>query len=214
MDIVFSGLLAAAAAVHITSLFLGNKTFKAASKVIILPLLLALYCLSAKQFLASVVLALAAGWIGDITLIRISSRKFFQIGLAGFLLGHLAYIFSMLRLTGSGFHIPALVISIAAAIPLGFLIFRFIRPNREMRIPVIIYETVIETMSVCALQLFLYRGDMSAAFVFGGSLCFIVSDTILAYFTFSALPKYGSVFVMVPYIAAQSALVLGLAGMA
>jgi uncharacterized membrane protein YhhN len=43
-----------------------------------------------------------------------------------------------------------------------------------------------------------------------GCVLFMLSDTILAYWSFRRLPRYGNAAVMVPYIFAQFGLFLGL----
>jgi uncharacterized membrane protein YhhN len=66
-------------------------------------------------------------------------------------------------------------------------------------------------MSICALELLIYRRDGPGIAIFAGSLCFLLSDSVLAYFAFRTMPRYGNFLVMVPYMAAQLAITLGLA---
>jgi uncharacterized membrane protein YhhN len=65
-------------------------------------------------------------------------------------------------------------------------------------------------MSLSALQLLISRRDEWGLLIFAGSLCFLVSDTLLAYFTFRTKPKYGDFFVMLSYLAAQPGIIRGM----
>jgi uncharacterized membrane protein YhhN len=157
------------------------------------------------------VLALVLGCAGDIFLVRINVLLFFRLGLASFLLGHIFYIIALFEFARP-FNITALLVSIAAAIIFEVVIFKVVHPNKEMKIPVIFYETVIVAMAVFALQVFLAQGGLSGisgTLVFAGSLCFLASDSILARFTFGSKPKYGDFFVMLTYLAAQFLITLG-----
>jgi uncharacterized membrane protein YhhN len=209
VNILLIGIFTAVALGHLIVLFFNNKMLQAISKICLLPLLLGIYLVSAEHFIFTVVLAAIFGWGGDVLLLKIDNRVFFKGGLTCFLLGHLCYIPSMFFFTRT-VHIPGLIISAAAAFPLALAVMRFIRPPKVMLIPVIIYGVVIELMVISALQLALYRRDSIGLVIFGGSLCFLFSDTILARFSFRTLPKYGSFFVMLPYILAQSSIILGL----
>ncbi|MDR3122187.1 MAG: lysoplasmalogenase [Treponema sp.] len=210
MSAVFVVLFAAVAAVHLVSIFAGWEGVRKFTKTCLLPLLLAVYMISAKNFFAAVLLAILFDWGGDVLLLRSAEKKFFQLGLFCFLAGHLCYIFTLIRFTGT-FNGGALAVSAAAAVVLGAAALRFVDPRDEMRLPVIVYIVVIELMAMGSFQFLLYRGDLMGAAVFGGSLCFLLSDTVLGYFIFRTLPKYGDVAIMLPYILAQAGIVWGLA---
>jgi uncharacterized membrane protein YhhN len=165
---------------------------------------------SAKNFFAAVLLAILFDWGGDVLLLRSDEKKFFQLGLFCFLAGHLCYIFTLIKFTGT-FNGGALAASAAAAAILAMAVLRLINPEKDMRLPVIVYIVVIESMMLGSLQLLLYRGDLTGAAIFGGSLCFLFSDTVLGYFIFRTLPKYGNAVIMLPYILAQAGIVCGLA---
>jgi uncharacterized membrane protein YhhN len=210
VNILFTVLFIAAALVHFFSIFMHRPKLQKRSKVCLVPLLLLVYITGARTILVSVILAAVFGWGGDVFLLKIKDNKFFKLGLASFLIGHLCYIPSILFFAKS-FSIPGIVIYILLMGPGGFLIIKRIKPPGDMKIPAVIYEIVIALMSLSALQLFLDRLDIPSAFVFGGSICFLVSDMILAIYTFSSLPKYGSFHIMLPYVSAQLCIILGLA---
>jgi uncharacterized membrane protein YhhN len=104
----------------------------------------------------------------------------------------------------------ALVISAALAVPVGFAVHALIKPEKAMNLPAICYEIIIILMSLSALQLLLSRRDGRGLLIFAGSLCFLISDTLLAYFTFRTKPKRGDFFVMLSYIAAQAGIIGGM----
>jgi uncharacterized membrane protein YhhN len=202
---LFIGMSAA----HLGSLLLEKKNTAALTKICLLPLLGAVYVFGAEKIFVPLIPALLFGWAGDVFLIKISDLRFFRLGMAGFLIGHLCYIPSFIYFT-RGLNITALVVSTAAAVPLALAVHSLIRPERAMKVPALAYEITILLMSLSALQLFLSRRDGGSLLVFAGSLCFLVSDTLLAYFTFRTKPRYGQFFVMLPYIAAQWGIVWGM----
>ncbi|GHU09307.1 hypothetical protein FACS1894151_06800 [Spirochaetia bacterium] len=197
---------------HLVSQYFRDSLIRKITKGFLIPPLLVLYCLYAAENSHPVLAVIAAavfGWIGDVLLIKITEKKYFLFGLAAFLLGHVCYVIAM---TGkiTVLNSTALIISIAASIPLGIITFILIRPDKAMRIPVLLYEMVIITMSISALQLlFLYpRG----AVIFTGSVFFLVSDLSLAWGTFRGFPKWGNFLVMATYIIGQALILLGMAG--
>jgi uncharacterized membrane protein YhhN len=211
MPIIVLAAFALTVTAHLLALIFINERIRKVSKVCLLPLLITFYFIRADRLLPGLVLAGIFGWLGDIFLIRIQNNRYFKLGLAAFLLGHLCYIGTILSLTGA-FNIPALGVSVAAAVPLGILVLRWIKPEGAMRIPAIVYGIVIQVMSLCALQFMLYRQDALGIAVFTGSLFFLFSDSVLAYFTFRTTPRYGHLLVMLSYIIAQAGIVIALAG--
>jgi uncharacterized membrane protein YhhN len=211
MKLIFLVLFGGAAALNYAAIFLGRPKLQGTSKVFLMPFLLGAYVSAADRVLLTVVLALIFGWIGDILLLKGRNKKFFILGLIGFLIGHLFYIPSFLHFTG-GFSLTGLFISGALALPSGIILYRVIRPIRIMKVPLVLYECTIVAMSLSALQLFLYRRDPVSAAVFAGSLFFLVSDSILGYSNFRKQRKYVSFLIMLFYLAAQGCIVLGLAG--
>jgi uncharacterized membrane protein YhhN len=209
VTIVFLGLYGLAAVLHLAAILAEKGRLQGISKICLLPLLLGLYVVTARTFQVPVVFALLFGWAGDCFLIAINRKGFFQLGLGSFLLGHLCYILALGSFAGP-LHRPTLIIAALIALALGIAVFAFIKPDRTFRIPVIVYEIVIEVMSIYALRLLVYRQDGPGIAVFVGSLCFLFSDVILAFFTFRRMPRYGNFLVMVPYMAAQLAIILGL----
>jgi uncharacterized membrane protein YhhN len=210
MSVLLPVLYVVCALIHLTAACLDRERLRQFTKVCLLPLLVGYYAAGAGRFLPFVVLAGLLGWMGDIVLIRISKRRNLILGLTGFLLGHIFYILSICFFI-QDLNYTVLAIALAISAPLVAGIFLLVRPEKSLRLPVIIYEIVIMGMAISALLLLLYRRDLPGISVFAGSLCFIASDTILAYFTFRTFPRFGNVAVMLPYIIAQYCLIAGLA---
>ena len=195
---------------HLYAAFYHKEHMRRMTKVCIMPLLVAYYVLLVGASLFTVPLGAIFGWAGDVFLIKIDRKHYFRMGLFFLLLGHLFYVFSLLYYAETIFMQP-LIISIIIALPLCAGIFFFSRPARGMRFYVVIYGMVIEAMSISALQLMLNHTGLWGVVIFAGSLLFMVSDSLLACFTFNTPPKYGDIYVMLPYILAQASLVVGLA---
>jgi uncharacterized membrane protein YhhN len=183
------------------------------TKCCLMPALAAYYLAAAgSAFQLTVVIALAFSWIGDIVLINKDKPLFLRLGLGAFLLGHVFYIISILKMVPA-FNYFLLALSAAAALVLAVRIHFVIKPPKQMVVPVIFYEIAIFTMSLCALQLMLFRKDAAGIAVFAGSLVFIFSDSLMAYLLFHGKPKYYNVITMLPYIAAQLCIIAGFAAL-
>jgi len=207
LKIIFMAALGVVSIVYLITLTLKESRLQFILKGCLVPLILAVYVTSANKILLTVVLALVFGWLGDVLLIKISNPLRFKLGLASFLTGHILYIVTMITYARP-FNINILIISIIAAACYGIIIFKVIKPPQEMKIPVVIYEATLMTMAIFALQFFLAHRELSGAFVFAGSVCFVASDTMLTLLTFHKKPLF--VHVMVTYIAAQLLISLGL----
>jgi uncharacterized membrane protein YhhN len=210
MKYLFLLLFAADALIQVVAILLRREGLRRVSKVLLVPLLIGYYILTAEHFLVSALLAGILGWLGDIFLIRSGRNKLFILGLLGFLLGHVGYIWSLVYFTGN-VNAIALTVAVIAAIPLGFVVFRFIRPEKEVLMPLLVYALVLEGMAIAAFCLMLYRKDVPALAIFAGSLCFMASDTILGHGLFRRGARVRDLPVMTSYMAAQACLILGLA---
>jgi len=208
LKLVFLIILGVVSVVYLVLLFIKKGLFQAILKGCLMPLVLAVYIFGAEKILVTVILALVFGWLGDTFLLDISDPRRFKLGIASFLLGHVCYIISMFNYARP-FNIPVVVISAAVAVCLGVIIFKIVRPGKEMKISVIAYEAIIMTMAIFAIQLFLSQGSSFGAFVLAGSLCFVASDSTLSYVIFRKSSKLGDFFVMLTYIAAQLLITLG-----
>jgi len=203
---------------NIIFIILQKETLRRVSKVLIIPLLLVVYITGVGNKFVLPIFALVLGWIGDVLLIRIDKKICLNIGLASFLLGHLCYIISFLQILGFfGFentigkiNIPAIVIFMPPAFVLGVVVFRLIKPLKELYAPVIIYMAFLEILTLFGFQVSLFNPGFAGLLILSGCLCFMISDTILAYYTFRKPKRSGSVFLMGYYILAQAEIILGI----
>jgi len=189
--------------VYLITLVFKPGVFQFILKGCLMPLLLAVYIFNAgpQNIFPPIVLALIFAWIGDVLLIKISNTTCFKLGLTGFLIGHICYIVGMFKEI-QHFNIVVMIISFAAAAGFAVAAYKVVKPSKQMQIPVIAYETIILTMAVFALQVFLSADNrLFGMLVFAGSLCFVISDTLLALQTFRGVKFY--LVVMITYIAAQ-----------
>ena len=214
---IFFIIFALVSVVHVTAIFLRKGKLRRISKIFIVPLLLAAYIAGQGSPLIFPVLALLFGWLGDALLLRINEKAYFRLGLASFLLGHVCYIIAFIECLGffgpggaGSFSVTTMAIFIPIAIIIGVTDFRFIKPPKEMFFPVVLYMIVILIMAFWGLEVFILNPGLAGFLIFAGALCFMVSDTILAYYTFRKLTIPGAVLIMVLYIMAQAGIIIGL----
>ena len=147
---------------------------------------------------------------GDV-LLMISLDRFFLAGLMVFLLAHAAYLV--------GFNIPIPEISawgFVLAVIVGLGGTRAIRrilaaPVANMRIPIIIYGTVISLMLLSAMLKLtdITWNATAAALVSVGAFLFYISDIILAWNKFVSPIQHGRIYNIGAYHLGQIALIAG-----
>ncbi len=212
MKPLFILLFCAAALTNVIACARGCQLPRRIAKVLLMPLLLAIYLTCARQVQAWVIPALLLGWIGDLFLIAPHQGLPRTLGIASFLLGHICWFLAMVRQFPIA---PALWGRIAA--PLVFLaaaalIYRSLYPllPREMKITGGVYIGVLAAMGATA-GLVLLSGCPGGWALLLGELLFLVSDTILCrqFFTVGdPCPRYDTA-VMSTYILAQTLLAVG-----
>ena len=216
MEFLIHNLIYYISIVHVSAIFFRKGKLRRISKIFIVPTLLAAYIAGQGTPLIFPVLALLFGWLGDALLLRINEKTYFRLGLASFLLGHVCYIITFIECLGFfGFgggriNVTAIAFFIPIAIIIGVMVFRFIAPPKEMIIPVLLYMIAIEVMAFWGLEIFILNPGFAGSIIFAGALCFMISDTILAHYTFGKLTIPGAVSIMVLYILAQAGIILGL----
>lgn len=183
------------------------------TKPFLMPLLLVLYLILTPAPRYLVVLALICGFVGDVALLWVEKRATMLTGLVAFLIGHILYVVVFLDSTHFLSVIPTWVfLLVIPYILYGIWVYRKLAESvGTMRVPVLIYLVVILSMSFTALSRF-WAGLLAAAvwLPFIGSLLFMVSDTVLAMHIFRREMRYGNVWIMATYVAAQMLIVFGL----
>lgn len=151
---------------------------------------------------------------GDV-LLMLSLDRFFLFGLVAFLLAHLAYVI--------GFNIPlpefslwGIVFAVMVSLGGARVIRRIVdalpsRGQARMRMPIIVYSTVISVMLLSAMiKLMDITWNANAALlVSGGAFLFYISDIILAWNKFVAPIQYGRIYNIAAYHLGQIMLIAG-----
>ncbi len=159
-------------------------------------------------------LGLILSLAGDV-LLMLSLDRFFLFGLVAFLLAHLAYVI--------GFNIPlpefslwGIVFAVMVSLGGARVIRRIVdalpsRGHARMRMPIIVYSTVISIMLLSAMmKLMDITWDANAALlVSGGAFLFYISDIILAWNKFVAPIQHGRIYNIAAYHLGQIMLIAG-----
>ena len=194
-------------AAHCAAILMHAGPFVRVSKAFLMPALLAVYlgsCLALNtgpNFF--VILALAAGFAGDVLLQH--PGIFFMLGLFAFLLGHAFYIGALLvPLPPYTAWLPASAVLYAL---FGALIYRRLWPNiRKFRVPILLYLIVELLMGIAAITRAGGSALPAALLLTGGSVLFIVSDSLLALALFVERKKWHDFTIMATYLAGQGLL--------
>ncbi|MBX2952948.1 MAG: lysoplasmalogenase [Leadbetterella sp.] len=162
------------------------------------PLLIPLLMLIARQEGVTdkaYFLALFFSFLGDVFLMF---DGWFIPGLVSFLLAHVSYIF----LFRNEYRFSFIAILLFVWVTSGFLVFLYPRIPGDLRIPVVIYCTVITLMGIYAAS----RNTPSKAsyrYILAGAVLFIISDSLIAVNKFHTdIPK-DALYIMSTYGAAQ-----------
>lgn len=148
--------------------------------------------------------ALAFGLAGDVFLLERSDSRF-RLGLAAFLLGHLAYVVSFVRL---GLDAPSWAWVAPVALAACLIATRqvpastYLRGGLALAAPVAVYTVVIGAMLIFAF-------DTGVPLIAVGASVFAVSDTVLARDRFVRPRPWAPVAVMVTYHVGQALIVAG-----
>jgi uncharacterized membrane protein YhhN len=151
-------------------------------------------------------------WMGDVfLLLEYKNALFFIFGLASFLTTHIFYIIYFLKIRSANISVlkkhPILI-----ALVLGYgitLVWQLYPHLGDLKLPVIVYATVICTMLLCSLHVFLKVNRKSALYFLLGAAVFVISDSLLAIDKFYQPFAYAGVFIILTYCAAQYFIVQG-----
>ena len=184
------------------------------SKPLLMPLLMVLFLENIKGVSSSIKWGVLAGlffsWIGDVALlVEDTNPSFFIVGLLGFLIAHVNYIvvFNKSRTKrAEGSILKPVLIPVFVLFTIGFLFVLWPHLG-DLRIPVIVYATVLMLMGVFAVS-----RKVSPGFnlVLVGAVLFVISDSVLAINKFYAPFESARVTTMLTYTIAQLFIVLGL----
>ncbi|MBR6039209.1 MAG: lysoplasmalogenase [Clostridia bacterium] len=210
--IIFTAALFVGVSVlHLVACYRRYPKIRNATKVLLMPLLCAVYCVVAPDVRLFVVAALVFGWIGDVFLLFKNGKIFMLLGVCAFAIGHIFYIGAMLSAHPS-LHILMLIPLALCVIWMTF-VYRKLLPYapKSLRKPGLLYALLLSGTCLSALYVLLVTGKPAYLIAFIGGLFFMLSDTLLTGQQYRKELKHGNFYVMLTYIIAQMLLVLGLA---
>lgn len=217
------------AVVEIYSEVTGNNTIRFFSKPLLMIVLIVFYVQQMKGNWSKLHKLMAAAfffsWIGDVALMFVpkntddtflmglpKNENFFLVGLVGFLITHILYTLAFTKVNDKKTEallpkkIWVIVPLVIYMVALSSMLLPAINGNeltKPFLVPVIVYSTAIAVMVVFSINRFKRVNDASFAFVFGGALLFMFSDSIIAVNKFLHPFETASIFIMLLYITAQ-----------
>lgn len=213
---IFISLFVIASTLNILCGFFEKEKARKISKPFCMAFLVAAaFCACPEEEL--LILAVTMGLVGDIILIWKDSKLCVALGTMSFLLGHLCYIGEMLTLIArTGFFAQnphALPIIVAAVIAFMFAMiypmYRLTNHSPVFTVGGIFYSTILCTVGGiaifgCAVGLMPYF-----LLIVAGDLCFILSDSTLAFTIFIHDIKRRDFYIMLTYLLAQGLIFFG-----
>ena len=175
-------------------------------------LLLLFYTKSLAPQKKLLMIGLFFSWLGDVFLLFEGKQAlFFILGLASFLTTHIFYILYFLKIRSAPVSLlkkqPWLfVLVLAYGVALVWQLYPYLG---DLKIPVMIYATVICTMLLCSLHIFSKINKKAAGFYLLGASAFVISDSLLAINKFYQSFAYAGICIMLTYGAAQYFIVRG-----
>lgn len=183
------------------------------AKALLMPLLI--YGVAAcsrklKPWLRLLYAALLLSWAGDVLLLFQNRNIFFILGLAAFLLAHVCYVIVYQKQVGKA-RISVQWLPIAAVVIYSIALLAYLWPAlHSMRLPVVFYALAITVMLVTALHLKNFLLPQAFRLVFGGSMLFVISDSLLAINRFKTPFSLAGFLIMLTYGLAQYFIATGL----
>lgn len=210
-----SFLYAAIAVLEIASEVTSNRTLHLCSKPFLIILVLILFLIRTHGFKGSVKLsviaALVFSWLGDVLLMFTEDYSWtFLGGLGAFLVAH-CFLIVAYRI-GSNKHFQLSFFYFVPVFGYGIVLYSVLAPYLgTMLIPVAAYSVVLLSMLIAALERGVRVSVLSFRWVLTGAVCFVMSDSILAWQSFVQPSVFARVALMTLYIAAQYAIAQGMA---
>jgi uncharacterized membrane protein YhhN len=200
---------------YLLIIVLGREDIAWFLKPFLIPfLLLAVYFCGdfpSKKFLS---VALTFSWMGDVILMFADKGEiYFMLGLAAFLISHIAYIILFSKqLRINSFRNKAIFwVGITAIIVYLIVMLLLLSPTLgDLKVPVFIYAIVLSTMLLFAFKGYLKWSKPASTYILLGAVIFVSSDSILAFNKFYEPIPFGSFLIMATYIIAQYLIVVGI----
>lgn len=212
MVIALSAALGAASVTHLAACGLGKSRLRYFTKLLLMPLIAALYCALVDRPAPAVLAAMFCGWAGDFFMIYKHRDAFLAAGMAAFGLGHILYVARIGVIAAAAQ--PRLFTALAGTLVPGavaIIIFVVLRRRipKQLRLPGLLYGLLLASLGSAAF-IALRAGAPGGAYLLAGGCLFLFSDGILAFETFrDGDSNAADVAVMLTYIAAQTLLAIG-----
>ena len=212
MIIALYAALAAASVTHLAACGLGKSRLRYFTKLLLMPLVAALYCALAGRPAPAVLAAMFCGWAGDFFMIYKHKDAFLAAGMAAFGVGHILYVAHIGVIAAAAE--PRLFTALAATLVPGavaIVIFAVLRRRipKQLRLPGLLYGLLLASLGSAAF-IALRAGAPGGAYLLAGGCLFLCSDGILSFETFrDGDSNAADVAVMLTYIAAQTLLAIG-----
>lgn len=211
---LLTAFFAIAVAADITGIAANIPVLHYFAKPLLLPVLIVLLATATPAVTGKRIMlaALFFSWLGDMFLLFENKNSlFFIFGLASFLTTHILYIIYFLSIRSNQISLlkkqPALI---AAVLAYGIVLVWLLFPHlNDLKIPVIVYATVICTMLLCSLHIYLKANRPANTYFVSGALLFVLSDSLLAINKFYQPFALAGVCIMLTYCAAQYFIVTG-----
>ena len=205
------------AILHLVFIYLSNEYGIYATKPMLMAILAWWFYLKTKAskklplkyFLSGIIFSM----FGDI-LLMFKGEDFFLFGLVSFLIAHIFYIIWFVKYPG--FKDGAIAQKPIKSIP--FLLYLIAIVSTlwgnlgDMKMPVIVYSTVITFMAICAANMKNRVNPEAFIPVVGGAILFVISDSIIAISKFNSTDfpeNVNRTMIMSSYIAGQYLLAIG-----
>lgn len=212
MIIALSAALGAASVTHLAACGLGKSRLRYFTKLLLMPLVAALYCALVDRPAPAVLAAMFCGWAGDFFMIYKHRDAFLAAGMAAFGLGHILYVARIGVIAAAAQ--PRLFTALAGTLVPGavaIIIFVVLRRRipKQLRLPGLLYGLLLASLGSAAF-IALRAGAPGGAYLLAGGCLFLCSDGILSFETFrDGDSNAADVAVMLTYIAAQTLLAIG-----
>lgn len=212
MIIALSAALGAASVTHLAACGLGKSRLRYFTKLLLMPLIAALYCALVDRPAPAVLAAMFCGWAGDFFMIYKHRDAFLAAGMAAFGLGHILYVARIGVIAAAAQ--PRLFTALAGTLVPGavaIIIFVVLRRRipKQLRLPGLLYGLLLASLGSAAF-IALRAGAPGGAYLLAGGCLFLCSDGILSFETFrDGDSNAADVAVMLTYIAAQTLLAIG-----
>lgn len=212
MVIALSAALGAASVTHLAACGLGKSRLRYFTKLLLMPLIAALYCALVDRPAPAVLAAMFCGWAGDFFMIYKHRDACLAAGMAAFGLGHILYVARIGVIAAAAQ--PRLFTALAGTLVPGavaIIIFVVLRRRipKQLRLPGLLYGLLLASLGSAAF-IALRAGAPGGAYLLAGGCLFLCSDGILSFETFrDGDSNAADVAVMLTYIAAQTLLAIG-----